>query len=393
MNNQVQSATPQGFLQNENVQMALKFLKENGTLVALVVLTIIFSFADEAFFTPRNLTNLTRQTTIVGIIAVGMTMVILINGIDLSVGSIVGLSAISVTLLMQAGVNIWLAILFTLILSGGVIGLWNGFWIAHYNIPPFIITLGMMTIARGLALTLSKGGSVPAVDPTDTFRKIGGGFFSKGFSGIIIVAALGLFFFTLFKGIQQQKQYGIEVKKQELISSSVIAVLGLVLAFWIFTGYRGIPYPVALFVVIVFIGSFALQNTKFGRRIYAMGGNEEAARLSGINIYRMKLIVFAIITTLSALSGILLASRLNGASPNLGTMFELDAISAVIIGGTSFSGGIGTITGTVIGALIIGVLNNGMSLLGVPTFFQLIIKGLIIILAVWFDVLSKKKKG
>jgi D-xylose transport system permease protein len=173
----------------------------------------------------------------------------------------------------------------------------------------------------------------------------------------------------------------------------VIAVVGLVLAFWIFTGYRGIPFPVAIFVVIVAIGSFALRNTKFGRRLYAMGGNEEAARLSGINIYRMKLIVFAIITTLAALSGILLASRLNGASPNLGTMFELDAISAVIIGGTSFSGGIGTITGTVIGALIIGVLNNGMSLLGVPTFYQLIIKGLIIILAVWFDVLSKKKKA
>jgi D-xylose transport system permease protein len=391
MSNQVQSATPQGVSQNENVQIALKFLKENGTLVALVVLAIIFSFADEAFFTPRNLTNLTRQTTIVGIIAVGMTMVILINGIDLSVGSIVGLSAITVTLLMQAGVNVWLALLLTLLLSGVVVGLWNGFWIAHYNIPPFIITLGMMTIARGLALTLSKGGSVPVTDPI--FPIIGGGYFSKGLSGLIVGVALVLFFFTLFKGIQQQKKYGIAVKKQEIISSSVIAVVGLVLAFWIFTGYRGIPFPVAIFVVIVAVGSFALQNTKFGRRLYAMGGNEEAARLSGINIYRMKLIVFAIITTLAALSGILLASRLNGASPNLGTMFELDAISAVIIGGTSFSGGIGTITGTVIGAFIIGILNNGMSLLGVPTFYQLIIKGLIIILAVWFDVLSKKKKA
>ncbi|MCP4401277.1 MAG: inner-membrane translocator [bacterium] len=391
MSNQVQSATPQSALQNENVQIALKFLKENGTLVALVALTIIFSFSDEAFFTPRNLTNLARQTTIVGIIAVGMTMVILINGIDLSVGSIVGLSAITVTLLMQAGVNIWLALILTLLLSGVVVGLWNGFWIAHYNIPPFIITLGMMTIARGLALTLSKGGSVPVTNPT--FPLIGGGFFSKGFSGLIIGVALVLFFFNMFKGVQQQKKYGIAVKKQEIVSSSVIAVVGLVLAFWIFTGYRGIPFPVAIFVVIVAIGSFALQNTKFGRRLYAMGGNEEAARLSGINIYRMKLMVFSIITALAALSGILLASRLNGASPNLGNMFELDAISAVIIGGTSFSGGIGTITGTVIGALIIGVLNNGMSLLGVPTFYQLIIKGLIIIMAVWFDVLSKKKKA
>lgn len=391
MSNEVKSVTTPGVLQNENIQIALRFLKDNGTLVALVILVIFFSFADEAFFTPRNMTNLARQTTIVGIIAVGMTLVILINGIDLSVGSIVGLSAITVTLLMQAGVNIWLAVLLTLLLTGVVIGLWNGFWVAHYNIPPFIITLGMMTIARGLALTLSRGGSVPVTNPI--FSKIGGNYIPAGISGVIIVAALALFLLALFRGIQQKKKYEIEVKKQEIISSSVIAVLGLGLSFYVFTAYRGIPYPVAIFVVIAFIGIFVLQNTKFGRRVYAMGGNEEAARLSGINVYRMKLIIYAVITALSALSGILLASRLNGASPNLGTMFELDAISAVIIGGTSFAGGIGTISGTVIGAFIIGILNNGMSLLGVPTFYQLMIKGFIIIAAVWFDVLSKKKKA
>ena len=391
MSNEVSSATAPGIFQNENIQRVLRFLKDNGTLVALLILVIFFSIADEAFFTPRNLTNLARQTTIVGIIAVGMTMVILINGIDLSVGSIVGLSAITVTLLMQAGINVWLAVLLTLLLSGVIIGLWNGFWVAHYNIPPFIITLGMMTIARGLALTLSKGGSVPVTDPT--FSKIGGNYIPPWLSGIIIIAVLALFFFTLFRGIQQKKKYGVRIKKQEIISSTVIAMLGLGLSFYVFTAYRGIPYPVAIFVVIAFIGIFALENTKFGRRVYAMGGNEEAARLSGINIYRMKLIIYSIITVLSALSGILLASRLNGASPNLGTMFELDAISAVIIGGTSFAGGIGTISGTVIGAFIIGILNNGMSLLGVPTFYQLMIKGFIIIAAVWFDVLSKKKKA
>ncbi|HHW75929.1 MAG TPA: inner-membrane translocator [Xanthomonadaceae bacterium] len=368
----------------------LKFLKDNGTLVALVVLILIFSLWNDAFFTPRNLTNLARQTTIVGIIAVGMTIVIIINGIDLSVGSIVGLSAIVVTLLMQSGVNIWLAILLTLFLTGILIGLWNGFWIAHYNIPPFIITLGMMTVARGIALTLSGGGSVPVTDPV--FAEIGGGFFSVGFSMVVVLAILGFFFFSQYRDVQQKRQYGIEIKRQELITTIVVTVLGGMLTLYAFT-YRGLPYPVAIFAVIVFIGVFMLQNTKFGRRIYAMGGNEEAARLSGINIYRMKLIVYCIITVLSALAGILLASRLNGASPNLGNMFELDAISAVIIGGTSFSGGVGTIAGTVIGAFIISVLNNGMSLLEVPTFYQFIIKGLIIILAVWFDVLSKRKRA
>jgi D-xylose transport system permease protein len=351
---------------------------------------IIFSFWDESFFTPRNLTNLARQTTIVGIIAVGMTLVIIINGIDLSVGSIVGLAAIVVTLLMQSGVNIWAAILITLFLTGFLIGIWNGFWIAHYNIPPFIITLGMMTIARGVALTLSGGGSVPVTDPT--FAEIGGGFFSVTVSTVVVLIILGFLFFSQYRDLKQKRQYGVEIKRQDLITAVVVTLLAGGITLYAFT-YRGLPYPVAIFAVIVFFGTFMLQNTKFGRRVYAMGGNEEAARLSGINIYRMKLGIYCIITTLSALAGVLLASRLNGASPNLGNMFELDAISAVIIGGTSFSGGVGTIIGTVIGAFIISVLNNGMSLLEVPTFYQLIIKGLIIILAVWFDVLSKKKRG
>lgn len=380
----------QSFLQGETVRTLLKFLKDNGTLVALVVLMIIFSFWDESFFTPRNLTNLARQTTIVGIIAVGMTLVIIINGIDLSVGSIVGLAAIVVTLLMQSGVNIWAAILITLFLTGFLIGIWNGFWIAHYNIPPFIITLGMMTIARGVALTLSGGGSVPVTDPT--FAEIGGGFFSVTVSTFIVLIILGFLFFSQYRDLKQKRQYGVEIKRQDLITAVVVTLLAGGVTLYAFT-YRGLPYPVAIFAVIVFFGTFMLQNTKFGRRVYAMGGNEEAARLSGINIYRMKLGIYCIITTLSALAGVLLASRLNGASPNLGNMFELDAISAVIIGGTSFSGGVGTIIGTVIGAFIISVLNNGMSLLEVPTFYQLIIKGLIIILAVWFDVLSKKKRG
>ena len=390
MNNSISNERAQGFLQSDSVRTFFKFLKDNGTLVALIVLMIIFSFWDEAFFTPRNLTNVARQTTIVGIIAVGMTLVIIVNGIDLSVGSIVGLAAIMVTLLMQSGVNIWLAIIITLFLSGMLIGFWNGFWIAHYNIPPFIITLGMMTIARGLALTLSNGGSVPVTN--STFSVIGGGYFSVTVSIIMVVVILGFMLLSQYRDLKQKQKYGIEIKQQELITTVVVMLLAGGVTLYAFT-YRGLPYPVAIFAVIAFIGTFILQSTKFGRRIYAMGGNEEAARLSGINIFRMKIGIYCIITTLSALSGILLASRLNGASPNLGNMFELDAISAVIIGGTSFSGGVGTIIGTVIGAFIISVLNNGMSLLEVPTFYQLIIKGFIIIVAVWFDVLSKKKHG
>lgn len=384
----------QQYLKNEKVAIVLKVLKDNATLVALILLALIFWTLNPAtFLTPRNLTNLANQSTIIGIIAVGMTMVILIGGIDLSVGSIVGLGSVSVTLLMQAGFNVWLAIFCTLLLSGVLVGLWNGFWIAHYQIPPFIITLGMMTIARGLALALARGSSVPVIDPTQSFALIGGGFIPKLYSGIIVLAALAYFLYSVQKDVRQKRQYGIAVKQQDVISQTVIGVAGLALAFFVFTLYRGIPYPVAFFVVIAAIGIFILQDTKFGRRLYALGGNQEAARLSGINIFQTKMLVFTAIAGLSTFAGILLSSRLNGGSPNLGTGFELDAIASVVIGGTSLSGGSGTITGTVIGTFIIGVLNNGMSLYGVQDFYQLMIKGILIMIAVWFDVLNKGKKG
>ena len=367
----------------------LHFVKANATLIALVVLVAVLSLADDTFLTSRNLSNLARQVTIIGIIAVGMTMVILIGGIDLSVGSVVGLSAIVVTLLMQMGLNVWLGIIVTLALVGGLIGLWNGFWITYYRIPPFIITLGMLTIGRGLALVLSGGTSVPVTDPT--FPSLGGAYIPSSVTGIILAAALALFLYSQVSSIRQARNFGAEVDWPQVIPGAAVMLIGLAMAFYVFVLYRGLPVPVAIFAVIALCGTFVLNNTRFGRRLYAIGGNEDAARLSGINVFQTKLIVYATISVLAALSGILLASRLNGASPNLGEMFELDAIAAVVIGGTSLTGGSGTIGGTVIGALIIGVLNNGMSLLGVSTFYQLIIKGLIIILAVWFDVLQKRK--
>jgi D-xylose transport system permease protein len=367
----------------------LNFIKNNASLIALIVLVVGLSFADDAFFTERNLSNLSRQVTIIGIIAVGMTMVILTAGIDLSVGSVVGLAAVACTLMMQWGVPAFLAVPLTLIIVGGGIGLWNGFWIAKFNIPPFIITLGMLTIARGLALTLTNGSSVPVKDKS--FAIIGGGYIPPMASSFILIACAALAVYSIFREVQQSTAHGVQVNKQELYVNGAVMLGGFALAFHVFTGYKGIPVPVAIFAVIAFGGIYALNNTRFGRRIYALGGNEGAARLSGIDTVRTKMVVYTIISVLAALAGIILASRLNGASPNLGTMFELDAIAAVVIGGTSLAGGSGRVAGTIIGALLIGVLNNGMSLLGVVTFYQLIIKGLIIILAVWFDVMQKNK--
>ena len=365
----------------------LRFIRANATLIALVVLTVALALIDPTFPTARNLSNVARQVTIVGIIGVGMTMVILIAGIDLSVGSVVGVAAVVVTLLMQYGLAAWIAVPVTLVVVGGVIGLWNGFWIAHYRIPPFIITLGMLTIGRGVALSLSNGSSIPVADPS--FGFLGSAYIPPRPTLVLLAIAALSGVYALAQTWRQSKKDGLPSIERDM-PGIIAAVAGLLLAAYVFGSGEGLPVPVAIFVVIAALAIFVLGHTRFGRRLYALGGNEEAARLSGINIYATKMIVYVTVSLLSALSGILLASRLNGASPNLGNMFELDAIAAVVIGGTSLAGGSGTIGGTIIGALIIGVLNNGMSLLGVSSFYQLIIKGLIISLAVWFDVLQKK---
>jgi D-xylose transport system permease protein len=365
----------------------VRFVRTNATLIALLVLTVALALADPTFASARNLSNVARQVTIVGIIGVGMTMVILIAGIDLSVGSVVGVAAVVVTLLMQYGLPAWLAVPITLAIVGGVIGLWNGFWIAHYRIPPFIITLGMLTIGRGVALSLSGGSSIPVADPS--FAALGSAYIPPlPTLGLLAIAALVAICVTI-KSLREDGKPGA-LRFERNLPGVIAAAAGLLLAAYVFGASDGLPVPVAIFVAIATLAIFILRRTRFGRRLYALGGNEEAARLSGINIYATKMIVYVTVSLLSALSGILLASRLNGASPNLGTMFELDAIAAVVIGGTSLAGGSGTIGGTIIGALIIGVLNNGMSLLGISSFYQLIIKGLIISLAVWFDVLQKK---
>src|SRR5579862_2761829 len=366
---------------------ASQFIKANATLIALVILTVALALVDPTFATARNLSNVARQVTIVGIIGVGMTMVILIAGIDLSVGSVVGVAAVVVTLLMQYGLAAWLAVPLALVIVGGLIGLWNGFWIAHYRIPPFIITLGMLTIGRGVALSLSGGSSVPVADPS--FAALGGAYISPAPTLVLLGLAAAIGGFRLIRSFREAtKSDGAALEAR--LPGIIVAAAGLLLAAYVFGTGDGMPVPVAIFVAIAALAIFVLGHTRFGRRLYALGGNEEAARLSGINVYQTKMIVYVVVSLLSALSGILLASRLNGASPNLGNMFELDAIAAVVIGGTSLAGGSGTIGGTITGALIIGVLNNGMSLLGISSFYQLIIKGLIISLAVWFDVLQKK---
>jgi ribose transport system permease protein len=303
--------------------------RETGALIALLIMSFALSFVSDFFFTFSNMINIARQVSLNAIIAVGMTLVILTGGIDLSVGSIVALSGTIASSLMANGANMWIAILIG-ILIGGIAGLINGLTITKLNVPPIITTLAMMTAARGIALVYTNG--YPISNLPDSFVFLG-------------------------------------------------------------RGYLGpIPVPAIIMLVIYILGYILLTQMKVGRYIYGLGGNEEAVHLSGINVNRTKILVYVICGLVSAVSGLILASRLNSGQPLAGSGFEMDAIAAVIIGGASISGGEGTMIGTLIGALIINILNNGLNLMNVNPYSQMIVKGVVLAAAVAIRT-RKSKRG
>ena len=365
---------------------------ENRTWRGLLVLAgigILLHFLTHGTFTEaRNLTNLARQVAINGILAVGMTYVILIGGIDLSVGSVVALCGIAAGVLQvkqgwadwagaQAFVGAAVSILAS-VLVGLLAGWFNGFMITRYRIAPFIITLGMMVIARGAALIFSDGA---AISPTgDAFNEIGQGY-------LPIRPTLVLLGLLVFAGIVAAARAPGEWKQN--IAGPAIGLLLALGAGYVFGSYNGLPYPVLLFAILALVGAFVLERTRAGRFTLALGGNAEAAWLAGVPIRRITVGVYTVMGALSGLSGAILTARLNGALPTAGELFELDAIAAVVIGGTSLQGGSGTIQGSILGAFLIGTLNNGMSLMAIPEFYQKVIKGVIIVLAVWLDTRQK----
>lgn len=366
--------------------------RKNATLLALLALGVLLSLTSETFFSPNNLSKLILQYADIGILAVGMTMVILIGGIDLSVGSIVFLSGVIAAYLLRANIAPLPAILIAFTGSGVLLGLWNGFWIARFKIPPFIITLGMMIIAKGAGLFISNQQAITVSN--DLFHAIGHGTLSLSVTWGVFAVLAGLLVLALVRELRQIRRHN--PGKSPLAFWLKYAVLAgfLALLAWVFAGFRGLPWSVVIYGLVIAAGIFTLRKTRFGRRLYALGGNEEAARLSGINIYRTKLLVYSLMTALAALAGLITASRVGGAETTNGQLYELDAIAAVVIGGTSLSGGSGTVTGTVIGTFIIGLLNNGMDSLGLTNdAYRYMVKGMIIIFAVWFDIHNRNKKG
>jgi ribose transport system permease protein len=305
-----------------------EMLRRYGLVLAFLLMCLALTLLSDRFLTPSNLLNVLRQATINGIIAVGMTYVILTAGIDLSVGSIVALSTVIAASTMQGGMPVLLAMLIGLALGAGM-GLVNGLIIAKARIPPFVVTLGMMTVARGLSLTFTGG--KPITGLPDGFKFIGAGFVGP------------------------------------------------------------IPAPIIVFLIVFGVGYFVLNRTVFGAAVYELGDNPVAARLAGIRTGRVTALVYVLSGFLAALAGQILVARLNSAQPTAGVGFEFDAIAAVVVGGTSFAGGEGGLFGTLIGVLIIQVLNNGLNLLNVSSLWEGVVKGVVIALALLLHRAGSKK--
>jgi len=315
---------------NSIVNRPLDILRRFSVTIILLCICLAFALGSSDFFTTSNLLNVALQTSIIAIVAIGMTFTILTAGIDLSVGSVMALSgAIAAGLNVRQGFDPFVAIGIALLI-GMLIGAINGLMIIKGGIPPFVATLAMLAIARGLTLVYTQGRPIAGLD--ERFIYLGTG------------------------------------------------------------QIMGIPVPVFIMVVVAIIAHIVTRYTPFGLHVYATGGNEEPTRLAGVSPDRIKLAVYIISGFTAALGGVLLAARLWSAQPNAAVGWELDAIAAPVIGGTSLFGGVGTIGGTVVGAFIIGVLSNGLNLMGVPSYYQQVIKGVVFILAVSLDILTKRRR-
>ena len=386
-------------------------LRENGMLLALVAIVFFFTVVvrasiDVDFLSAQNITNLFLQNSYVIIMALGMLLVIVAGHIDLSVGSVAAFTgAVAAALTVKMGMPVWIVIPATLVV-GGMIGAAQGYWVAYWRIPSFIVTLAGMLIFRGLTLWLLGGQNIGPFPKS--FQGMSTGFIPDLFGDwdqallglerlngtailVVLVAALVLIWLGL-RARARDIEFGITPEPTGLFwARNIVVSAALVFVGWKLAQFRGLPNVLVILVVLTVLYAFFTENTTAGRRIYATGGNEKAAKLSGIRTNRLVFWCFVNMGVLAALAGMIITARLNSATPKAGTGFELDVIAAVFIGGASMTGGSGKIVGVVIGALIMGVMNNGMSIMGIGIDYQQVIKGLVLLAAVIFDVYNKNK--
>ena len=381
----------------------MKVFKENVTqysmIIALVGIMVFFQIASGGILLkPLNITNLILQNSYILILAIGMLLVIVAFQIDLSVGSVAAVvGALAGIMIINNKMSTPLGIAIVLII-GAIVGAWQGFWVAYVRIPAFITTLAGMMVFRGLTYVSLDGTSIAPFPKS--FQLMSTGFIPDFFNGngihitTIVIGLILTVFYVLseMKKRAAQKKYKFEVTNPVVLGIKMGTLIILINVFcYIMASYKGLPNVLVLLAVLVAIYTFITKKTTLGRHIYALGGNEKAARLSGVKTKWVIFLVFVNMGVLSALAGLVFAARLNSATPNAGVGFELDAIAACFIGGASTAGGIGTIMGAMIGGLFMGVMNNGMSLMGVGIDWQQTIKGLVLLFAVAFDVYSKSK--
>ena len=395
-------------------------LRTYSMIVALVIIWILFSIlTDGVFFESRNLSNLVRQMVLIAILAIGMVPVIVTGNIDLSVGSVVGFVSVVVaycqffifpgflaemlpTLQAQTtfagvetsinGVISTVLSVFVALLVGLMVGLWHGTLIAYFRIPAFIVTLAGFLGFRGAVLLVSGGRTIGPVE--NTLVAIGQGYVPKTLGLVLGFVVVACVFVIILRERKQRFKYGFEKYSiyKDLIKAGVISSIVLFYVIYIANGYEGIQNPVLLMVIILVVFNYLTKNTRFGRYIYAYGGNQEATRLSGINTRAIVFKVYILMGILCAVSGVVLTGYVSAGTTTGGTLYELQTIAACVIGGTSLMGGEGTVGGAVVGALVMGSLNNGMDLLGWTAAKQMIVQGLVLVVAVYVDVSSKRKR-
>ncbi|MFD1991619.1 multiple monosaccharide ABC transporter permease [Paenibacillus nicotianae] len=373
-------------------------IRQYGMIIALLFIMLLFEvLTGGLLLKPINITNLILQNSYILVLAIGMVLVIITGHIDLSVGSIAAfVGAVSAIFMVQWQMNPILAVVLSIVI-GGLIGAWQGFWVAYVRIPAFIVTLAGMLLFRGLTMIVLEGQSISPFP--NGFQKISSGFipdFSNMATNIVAVLAgialSILYIVTELRNRAAQRKYNFDTGSQAIFFVKMILVVAVINAFTIvLASYAGIPTILVLLFLLIIIYSFVMNKTVMGRHVYAIGGNEKAAGLSGVKTKKVTFWVFVNMGVLAAVSGLIFAARLNAATPRAGTNFELDAIAACFIGGASASGGIGTVFGAIIGGLVMGVLNNGMSLVGLGIDWQQGIKGLVLLLAVAFDIYNKNK--
>lgn len=384
---------------SELLTLVRKNIRSYAMFIALIGIFIFFGIRTKGLFlSPRNISDLFNQTGYVAVLAIGMTIILIIRHIDLSVGYVAGFLGAVAAILLKDGWPVYLVIPVVLVL-GTLIGLYQGFLVAKVGVPAFVTTLAGMFIFRGLlSLILAGTGTIIVYD--EAFKAISNGFIPdipiEANMHILTLVLGALLTIAIIYGQVRTRRtamaYRFEVTSLAVfILKNILIAAAIMLVAFMLAGYKGLPWSFIIVGVVLYIYNFILNKTRLGRYIYGIGGNVEAAELSGVNVQRITLFAFASVSLMAALGGILFTSRLSSASPQAGMGFELDAIASSYIGGVSVSGGVGKVTNTIIGALVITSLTNGMNIMGIDISFQYIVKGIIFILAVAFDIKTRKQ--